>query len=275
MEGGPPVFSADSTCPQILLLRIGRFRFRIRDSHTLRFNFPFDSPTVPNPCLRTTPPVFLPEVWPLPISLATTFGISFDFFSSAYLDVSVRRVPFANLWIQLTILDSSSRGFPHSDIRGSMFISNSPRLFAGNHVLRRLSVPRHSPYALFRLNSFARSHKFRSCLSFANNCLGCNEKTVLSNFLHHCFPPPGFPPTANCSSLFRKDLLLSSKLQLSVRFFPYSVFNEQSLVLLKKQKYLVGLSGLEPPTSRLSGGCSNQLSYKPMVFFRRCPLWWR
>ena len=110
-----------------------------------------------------------------------------------------------------------------------MFISNSPRLFAGNHVLRRLSVPRHSPYALFRLNSFARSHKFRSCLSFANNCLGCNEKTVLSNILHHRFPPPGFPPTANCSSLFRKDLLLSSNLQLSVRFFPYSVFNEQSL----------------------------------------------
>ena len=27
---------------------------------------------------------------------------------------------------------------------------------------------------------------------------------------------------------------------------------------------LVGLSGLEPPTSRLSGGCSNQLSYKPV-----------
>ena len=75
-----------------------------------------------------------------------------------------------------------------------MFISNSPRLFAGNHVLRRLSVPRHSPYALFRLNSFARSHKFRSCLSFANNCLGCNEKTVLSNFLHHRFPPPGISP---------------------------------------------------------------------------------
>ena len=117
-----------------------------------------------------------------------------------------------------------------------MFISNSPRLFAGNHVLLRLSVPRHSPYALFRLNSLACSlsrsrvtrSKFRSCLSFANNCLGCNEKTVLSNILHHCFPPPGFPPTANCSSLFRKDLLLSSKLQLSVRFFPYSVFNEQS-----------------------------------------------
>ena len=27
---------------------------------------------------------------------------------------------------------------------------------------------------------------------------------------------------------------------------------------------MVGLSGLEPPTSRLSGECSNQLSYKPI-----------
>ena len=51
--------------------------------------------------------VFLLHVWPLPISLATTFGISFDFFSSAYLDVSVRRVPFLYLWIQYRIYGSS------------------------------------------------------------------------------------------------------------------------------------------------------------------------
>jgi len=31
-------------------------------------------------------------VWALPISLAATLGISFDLFSSAYLDVSVRQV---------------------------------------------------------------------------------------------------------------------------------------------------------------------------------------
>lgn len=31
-------------------------------------------------------------VWTLPLSLAATEGISFDFFSSAYLDVSVQQV---------------------------------------------------------------------------------------------------------------------------------------------------------------------------------------
>ena len=55
-----------------------------------------------------TPLLFLIEVWPLPISLATTLGISFDFFSSPYLDVSVREVPLLNLCIQLRIYDSSS-----------------------------------------------------------------------------------------------------------------------------------------------------------------------
>ena len=50
-----------------------------------------------------TPKVLLPMVWPLPLSLATTSGISVDFFSSPYLDVSVQAVPFVNLWIQLTI----------------------------------------------------------------------------------------------------------------------------------------------------------------------------
>ena len=40
-----------------------------------------------------TPKVFLLLVWPLPISLATTFGIAVAFSSSPYLDVSVQAVP--------------------------------------------------------------------------------------------------------------------------------------------------------------------------------------
>ena len=45
-----------------------------------------------------TPKVFLPSVWPLPRSLATTGGISFDFSSSPYLDVSVQAVPLIHLF---------------------------------------------------------------------------------------------------------------------------------------------------------------------------------
>ena len=39
-----------------------------------------------------------PSVWPLPRSLATTYGISVDVFSSSYLDVSVQTVPFLHLF---------------------------------------------------------------------------------------------------------------------------------------------------------------------------------
>ena len=56
------------------------------------------------------------------------------------------------LWIHCTFHGSSPWGFPHSEIRGSKLICSSPRLIAACHVLHRLPVPRHSPYALVRLN---------------------------------------------------------------------------------------------------------------------------
>ena len=61
-----------------------------------------------------TPKALLLSVWPLPRSLATTYGISVDFFSSPYLDVSVQAVPLICLWIQHMIhgllhVDSSIR----------------------------------------------------------------------------------------------------------------------------------------------------------------------
>ena len=99
-----------------------------------------------------TPEVLLLPVWPFPLSLATTRGISFDFSSSPYLDVSVQGVPRAYLLIQYTLHDSSSWVFPHSEICGSKLICSSPQLIAACHVLRRLPMPRHSPYALLRLN---------------------------------------------------------------------------------------------------------------------------
>ena len=90
-------------------------------------------------------------VWAPPLSLAATRGITFVFFSSGYLDVSVHRVPLHTLWIQAWIRRVFLRGFPHSDICGSLDICSSPQLFAAYHVFLRLSVPRHPPCALFRL----------------------------------------------------------------------------------------------------------------------------
>ena len=95
-------------------------------------------------------------VWALPVSLAATPGIEFSFFSSGYLDVSVHRVPSVYLWIQYTVTEVCSAGFPHSDICGSMDICSSPQLFAAYHVFLRLLVPRHPPCALLRLTFLSR-----------------------------------------------------------------------------------------------------------------------
>ena len=51
-------------------------------------------------------------VWALPISLATTLGITFVIFSSGYLDVSVPRVPLMQLWIHCIITRLYSRWVP-------------------------------------------------------------------------------------------------------------------------------------------------------------------
>ena len=72
-------------------------------------------------------------VWALPRSLATTYGITIVFSSSAYLDVSVQRVrpPIGVIHLQCIRL-------PHSDIAGSIGVCPSPALFAAYHVLLRL-----------------------------------------------------------------------------------------------------------------------------------------
>ena len=74
--------------------------------------------------------------WPGPRSLATTNGVSVDVLSSGYLDVSVRRVRFPTLWIQVGITlrwgfpirksaDQSLLAAPHSlSQRATSFIAS-------------------------------------------------------------------------------------------------------------------------------------------------------
>ena len=65
-----------------------------------------------------TPKVLLLLVWPPPRSLATTSGISVDFSSSPYLDVSVQAVPLIYLCIQYMMIRlSSNRIAPFGNLR--------------------------------------------------------------------------------------------------------------------------------------------------------------
>ena len=72
--------------------------FRLRGSHPLWPAFPCRSPKLSCRCAGPQPRRINPPVWPLPRSLATTSGISVDFSSSPYLDVSVQAVPHLRLF---------------------------------------------------------------------------------------------------------------------------------------------------------------------------------
>ena len=153
LRGGPRSFPQGFTCLVVLWILLCFIRLRLRGFHPLWLVFP-----VPFSCPLKSRPQSEPRharmtVWALSISLAATLEIDFSFFSSGYLDVSVHRVPLHTLWIQAWIHGVFPCGFPHSDIRGSLDICSSPRLFAAYHVFLRLSVPRHPPCALSSLTS--------------------------------------------------------------------------------------------------------------------------
>ena len=81
--------------------------------------------------------------------------------------------PLLRYFIYVIIRSSSLRWFPNSEIHGSMLIYNSPWLIAVSRVLRRLPMPRHSPYALFCLNFLVYISLCKLRFSLANNFFGC------------------------------------------------------------------------------------------------------
>ena len=93
-----PVSHGVSRVPRYSGSQLTQIAFRIRGSHPLWPAFPCRSPKLLCRSAGPQPQRIHPLVWPLPISLATTFGISVDVFSSSYLDVSVQMVPFVRLF---------------------------------------------------------------------------------------------------------------------------------------------------------------------------------
>ena len=90
------------------------------------------------------------SVWPGSFSLATTHEISVDFFSSSYLDVSVRKVPSLKLWIHFNVIRHDSYGvspFGHLRINAYLLLPEA---------YRSLSRPSSAPNAkAFSLCSFS------------------------------------------------------------------------------------------------------------------------
>ena len=94
----PPVSHGVSRVPRYSGSDLKYIAFRLRGSHPLWQAFPDLSAKLVCRDDRPQPRRINPSVWPLPRSLATTYGISVDFSSSPYLDVSVQAVPHIRLF---------------------------------------------------------------------------------------------------------------------------------------------------------------------------------
>ena len=124
MEDGPPIFRQGFSCPVLLdfidksVSRTGLSPTMAALSRAFRYS---------QINLRAGPR-----------SLATTKGISVDFFSSGYLDVSVPLVRLLHLCIQYKITSLCWLGSPIQRSLDHSLFADSPKLIAGYHVFHRL-----------------------------------------------------------------------------------------------------------------------------------------
>ena len=154
-----PVSHGVSRVPRYSGTQLTQITFRIRGSHPLWPAFPCRSPKLSRRCAGPQPRRINPPVWPLPISLATTFGISVDVSSSPYLDVSVQAVPRVRLFDSTHAAGGLlQRVSPFGNLRINAYLQ-LPEAY------RSLSRPSSAPDAkAFPLRSFQLDHRRRNSL---------------------------------------------------------------------------------------------------------------
>ena len=130
--------------------------FRLRACHALWIHFPEDSAnnqignsTVADPTTPEAPKCHGFGLFRVRSPLLSESR--FLSFPSGTEMVHFPEFARARLWIHRAVRGFYPRGFPHSEIPGSMPACGSPRLIAACHVLHRLSLPRHPPCALSSL----------------------------------------------------------------------------------------------------------------------------
>ena len=126
--------------------------------------------------------------------------------------------------------------FPHSEICGSMDICSSPQLFAACHVLHRLPVPRHPPYALLHLT-------LSSPLRALHKVFLAKESSGFSRFIVEY-------PIASLSTL----LVFSRFSRFCVCFDTLVI--QFSRYFFRPFRSMVENKGLEPLTPCVQGRCS-------------------
>ena len=95
LEIGLPRFLRHFACPAVLrYLTSILLKFKIRGSHPLWRPIPRPSSIFSNRFRQTLQPPPNRRVWAVPFSLTATHGISYDFFSPGYWDVSLPRISF-------------------------------------------------------------------------------------------------------------------------------------------------------------------------------------
>ena len=102
--------------------------------------------------------------WPVPLSLATTDGISVDVFSSRYLDVSVPRVRLTTLCIQIVIPIAgwvSPFGYPwiNACSRLPMAFRSVPRPSSPPGAKASTERPSHAHTTRMRINPHSHLHR--------------------------------------------------------------------------------------------------------------------
>src|SRR6266850_490922 len=92
-------------------------------------------------------------VWAVPLSLAATDGIDVSLFSCGYLDVSVPRVrSYSPMHSASSNAVLPALCFHIQKSPDQCLFASFPELIAGCRVFLRLSMPRHPPYTLGKLD---------------------------------------------------------------------------------------------------------------------------
>src|SRR5205085_7287386 len=132
-------------------------------------------------------------VWAVPLSLAATDGIDVSLFSCGYLDVSVPRVCSTS-----PIHSARSNAvlpalcFHIQKSPDQCLFASFPELIAGCRVFRRLSMPRHPPYTLGKLDLLDRGSitfmKQTISPHHKNNSIPSHSGLLRQQVLERCLP---------------------------------------------------------------------------------------